>query len=99
VRKGRKSTGAPRENRRLALHRSAEAAVEFQTIVDRPAVVVSDPVGAIARWQFARSLALSGNRVRAISAYRGFLELWKDADPNVALLHRARREFSALALQ
>lgn len=39
----------------LALHRAADAAAEFQKIVDRPGIVVSDPVGTRARTLLARS--------------------------------------------
>jgi tetratricopeptide (TPR) repeat protein len=43
----------------LALHRGADAAAEFQKILDRPGIVVSDPVAAAARTQLARARAMT----------------------------------------
>jgi eukaryotic-like serine/threonine-protein kinase len=80
----------------LAMHRGEEAAVEFQKIIDHPGVVFSDPIGAIARLQLARSYALSGDRVKAKTAYRDFLALWRAADPEASLLLQARAEIAKL---
>jgi eukaryotic-like serine/threonine-protein kinase len=38
-----------------------EAATEFQKIIVHPALVVSDPIGALAHLELARALVLSGN--------------------------------------
>ena len=48
----------------LALHRDHEATIEFQKILDRSGIVLSDPVGIVARLQLARAFARSGNQVR-----------------------------------
>ena len=80
----------------LAMHRGEEAAVEFQKLIDHPGVVFSDPIGAIARLQLARSYALSGDRVKAKTAYRDFLALWRAADPEASLLLQARAEIAKL---
>jgi tetratricopeptide (TPR) repeat protein len=40
----------------LALHQGAQAAVEFQKIVDHRGIVISDPVGALARLQLRASV-------------------------------------------
>jgi hypothetical protein len=37
----------------LALHQSAQAAAEFQKIVDHRGIVISDPIGALAHLQFS----------------------------------------------
>ena len=42
----------------LAARLGAEAAAEFQKIIDRRGIVVSDPVGALARLQLGRAYAL-----------------------------------------
>jgi hypothetical protein len=39
--------------------RRGEAAVEFQKILDHPGIVLSDPIGPIARLQLARALSAS----------------------------------------
>ena len=81
----------------LALHQSAEAAAEFQKILDHRAIVVSDPIGALAHLQLGRALALpGGHKIKAEVAYQDFLTLWKDADKQIPILREARTEFAAL---
>ncbi len=80
----------------LAAHHGAEAAVEFQKILDHPGIVVSDPVGALARLQLGRAYALTGDKTRAKSAYQDFLTLWKDADAGTPILKQAKAEYAKL---
>jgi hypothetical protein len=54
------------------------------------------PWGALARLGLARAYALQGNRAKARAAYRGFLTLWKDADPDVPILKEAKAEYAKL---
>jgi tetratricopeptide (TPR) repeat protein len=49
----------------LAAHEPAEAAAEFQRILDHRSIVLVDPMDAMARLQLARALALSGDAVKA----------------------------------
>ena len=53
-------------------------------------------MGALARLQLARALALSGDTVKARSAYNDILTLWKNADPDIPLLQAARAEYARL---
>jgi predicted Zn-dependent protease len=80
----------------LGLGKPAEAAAEFQKILDHPGVVLEDPMGVLARLQLARALALSGDTVKAKSAYSDLLTLWKNADPDLPVLKQARAEFARL---
>ena len=80
----------------LAAHRGPEAATEFQRILDHRGIVGSDPIGALARLQLGRALVLSGDTIKAKSAYQDFLTLWKDADPNIPILSQARSEYAKL---
>jgi len=80
----------------LALHRGAEAASEFQKILDRRGLVIDDPIGALAHLQLGRAYAMAGDPAKARTAYSDFLTLWKDADPGIPILQQARREFAAL---
>jgi hypothetical protein len=67
--------------------------VEFQKIIDHIGVISNDPtIVAVARLQFARALAASGDRARAKAAYDNFLSLWKSADPDIPLLLQAKAE-------
>ena len=80
----------------LAAHHGAEAATEFQKILDHRGIVVSDPIGALAHLQLGRAFALSGDKIKAKTAYQDFLTLWKDADPDIPILKQARTEYAKL---
>jgi tetratricopeptide (TPR) repeat protein len=80
----------------LAAHRGAEAAMEFRKILAHRGIVVSDPIGALARWKLARALAQSGDPSNARVAYEDFLVLWKDADTNIPILRMVRTEYADL---
>jgi tetratricopeptide (TPR) repeat protein len=80
----------------LALHQGAEAAAEFQKILDHRGIVVSDPIGALARLQLGRALAIAGDMTRAKTAYQDFLSLWKDADPDIPIFKQAKSEYARL---
>jgi serine/threonine protein kinase/tetratricopeptide (TPR) repeat protein len=77
----------------LAARQPAEAAGEFQRILDHRSITLVDPMGAMARLQLARALALSGDTVKAKSAYNDLLTLWKTADPKILMVEQARAEF------
>ena len=80
----------------LAAHQPADAATEFQKILDHRGIVLGDPMDAMARLQLGRALALSGDTAKARAAYQDFLNLWNDADPDVGLVKQARAEFARL---
>jgi tetratricopeptide (TPR) repeat protein len=80
----------------LAARQPAEAAAEFQRIVDHRSMVLVDPMDAMARLQLARALALSGDTVKAKSAYSDLLTLWKNADSDIPVLEAARAEYARL---
>ena len=80
----------------LAAQKPAEGAGEFQRIVDHRSMVLVDPMDALARLQLARALALSGDTVKAKSAYSNLLTLWKNADPDIPVLNEARAEYARL---
>jgi tetratricopeptide (TPR) repeat protein len=85
-----------RGNAYLAARRGAEAAAEFQKILDHRGIVISDPVGALAHLQLGRAYALTGDTTKAQAAYQDFLTLWNDADPSIPLLKQARAEYAKL---
>jgi serine/threonine protein kinase/tetratricopeptide (TPR) repeat protein len=80
----------------LAAQQPVEAAAEFQRIVDHRSIVLVDPIDAFARLRLARALALSGDTVKAKSAYNNLLTLWKNADPEIPVLKEARAEYARL---
>ena len=80
----------------IAAHRYAEAAAEFQKILDHRGIVGADPIGALAHLQLGRVFALSGDKTKAKAAYEAFLALWKDADPDIPILKSAKAEYARL---
>jgi tetratricopeptide (TPR) repeat protein len=79
-----------------ATHRYAEAAAEFQKILDHRGIVGLDPIGALAHLQLGRTYALSGDKAKAKAGYEAFLALWKDADPDIPILKSAKAESKKL---
>ena len=80
----------------LFLHRGAEAAAEFQKFADHRTIVASCPLAALAKLQLGRAYALQGDGANAKAAYKDFLTLWKDADPDVPVLKQAKAEYAKL---
>jgi eukaryotic-like serine/threonine-protein kinase len=90
----------------LAAGRGKEAAAEFQKIIDHSGVVWNCWTGALAHLGVARANALQARtsqgadadaaRVRALAAYKDFLTLWKDADPDIPILKEAKAEYAKL---
>jgi ATP/maltotriose-dependent transcriptional regulator MalT len=80
----------------LAARQGAQAAAEFQKIIDWQGVVVNEPIAALAHLGLARSYALAGDAPKSKSAYQDFFTLWKEADPDVPILVAARSEYAKL---
>jgi len=90
----------------LAAGEGKEAAAEFQKILDHNGLVWNCWTGALAHLGVARANALQFRtlkgadadmaRVRALAAYKDFLNLWKDADPDIPVLKEAKAEYAKL---
>jgi eukaryotic-like serine/threonine-protein kinase len=90
----------------LAAGQGAQAAAEFQKILDHSGIVWNCWTGAMAHLGVARANALQAKtsqpadadaaRARARAAYETFLTLWKDADPEIPVLKQAKAEFAKL---
>src|SRR5579871_2698687 len=90
----------------LATGQSAQAAAEFQKILDHSGIVWNCWTGALAHLGVARANALQARssqradadaaRARAFAAYKDFLTLWKDADADIPILKEAKAEFTKL---
>jgi len=90
----------------LATGQSNAAAGEFQKILDHSGIVWNCWTGALAHLGVARANALEARtspvagadaaRVRALAAYKDFLTLWKDADPEIPILKEAKAEYARL---
>jgi tetratricopeptide (TPR) repeat protein len=90
----------------LAAGQGGAAAAEFQKILDHSGIVWNCWTGALAHLGVARANALQSRtsqgadadaaRVRALDAYKDFLTLWKDADPDIPILREAKAEYAKL---
>jgi hypothetical protein len=90
----------------VASGQGTAAAAEFQKIIDHNGIVWNCWTGALAHLGVARANALQAKnstgadadaaRVRALAAYKDFLTLWKDADPNIPILKQAKAEYAKL---
>ena len=80
----------------IGAQRYAEAAAEFQKILDHRGIVGLDPIGALAHLQLGRAYASSGDKAKAKAGYDAFFTLWKDADPDIPILKRAKAEYGKL---
>ena len=80
----------------LAARQGNEAAAQFQKLLDHSGVVVSQPIGALAHVGLARAYVFEGDTAKAKAAYRDFLTLWKDADPDLPVLQQAKAEIQKL---
>jgi len=94
----------------LAAGQGKESAAEFQKIIDHSGIVWNCWTGALAHLGVARANALQSRtfqgqgqgadadaaRVRALAAYKDFLTLWKDADPDIPILKEAKAEYAKL---
>ncbi|HXY00952.1 MAG TPA: protein kinase [Candidatus Limnocylindrales bacterium] len=77
-------------------HETGAAAAEFQKILDHRGVVFNEPIGALAQLGLARAYALQGEPAKARMAYKDFLALWKDADPDIPILTEAKVGYTKL---
>jgi len=80
----------------LQAKRGAEAAAEFQKIVDHRGI---DPVGpehSLAKLGLGRAYVMTGDAAKARAAYQDFFALWKDADPDIPILKQAKAEYAKL---
>src|ERR1039457_143847 len=90
----------------LAAGQGSAAAAEFQKILDHSGIVWNCWTGALAHLGVARANALQSKtsqgadadlaRTRALAAYKDFLTLWKDADPDIPILKEAKAEYAKM---
>ena len=80
----------------LMTHDGPAAAAEFQKFLDHRGIVLNFPLGALAHLQLGRAYAISGDTTKAKAAYQDFLELWKNADPEIPILKEAKAEYAKL---
>jgi eukaryotic-like serine/threonine-protein kinase len=92
----------------LAAHQGADAAAEFQRILDHPGLILNCPMGPLARVGLARAYVLQASdpnapagsqqsfSAKARDEYLQFFDVWKDADPDIPILKEAKAEYAKL---
>jgi serine/threonine protein kinase/Tfp pilus assembly protein PilF len=84
-----------RAQARLALSDGAQAAQEFQKIIDHRGWDPASPLWPLAYLGLARANAMIGDPEASRRAYRTFLSLWKDADHDLPILAAAQNQFGS----
>ena len=80
----------------LAAGDGAQAAAEFQKILDHRGIVQNFPTGSLAYLQLARARAMAGDKTAARKSCEQFLALWKNGDAGNAVLQAAKAEYAKL---
>ena len=76
--------------------RYAEAQQDFQKVLDMKSRSGPDILLTIAQLKLGRLFQKQGDAPKARIAYQNFLAAWKDADPDLPLLHEAKAEYARL---
>ena len=72
------------------------AAAQFQKLIDNPGFSVRHVIGPLARLQLGRAQRLMGDNASARKSYEEFLNIWKDADPDIPVYRQAKAEYAKL---
>jgi serine/threonine protein kinase/tetratricopeptide (TPR) repeat protein len=76
--------------------RYAEAQQDLQKVLDLKSHSFPDIVFPAAQLELGRLYQKQGDTAKARIAYQDFLAAWKDADPDLPLLHEAKAEYAKL---
>jgi cytochrome c-type biogenesis protein CcmH/NrfG len=88
----------------LRLKKGAEAAAEFHRILDHKGANWASAwrypywgqFYSLSQLGLARSALVTHDTATARKAFRDFFDLWKDADPDLPVLQRAKAEYAML---
>src|SRR6266700_1934037 len=80
----------------LRQQKGAEAAVEFQKLLDHRGEAPLSVLYPLAHLGLARAAAMAGDTTKARTAFQNFLALWKDADQDLRVLQEARQDYAKL---
>jgi eukaryotic-like serine/threonine-protein kinase len=80
----------------LELGDGRSAAAQFQKLIDNPGFTVRHVTGPLAWLQLGRAQKMMGDETATRKSYETFLDLWKDADPDVPIYQQAKAEYAKL---
>ena len=71
----------------------ADAAADFETVIDHRGWPDWEVFAPLAQLGLARAYAMQGNREDSRKAYDDFFTTWKNADPDIPILRQAKAEY------
>ena len=80
----------------LGIGDGQSAAAQFQKLIDNPGFAVRHVTGPLAWLQLARAQKMMGDEAAARKSYETFLDLWKNADPDIPIYQQAKAEYAKL---
>ena len=83
----------------LGLGDGQSAAAQFQKLIDNPGFSVRHVIGPLAWLQLRRAQKMMGDNASARKSYEEFLNIWKDADPDLPVYQQAKAEYAQLQKQ
>ncbi len=72
------------------------AAAQFQKLIDNPGFSVRHVTGPLAWLQLGGAQQMMGDEAAARKSYETFLDLWKNADPDIPIYQQAKAEYATL---
>jgi DNA-binding winged helix-turn-helix (wHTH) protein len=81
----------------LELGDGQSAAAQFQKLIDNRGFTVRHVIGPLAWLQLGRGQKMMGDGAAARKSYETFLDLWKNADPDIPIYQQAKAEYARLA--
>jgi len=80
----------------LELGDGRSAAAQFQKLIDNPGFSVRHVTGPLAWLQLGRAQKMMGDQAATRKSYETFLDLWKNADPDIPIYQQAKAEYAKL---
>jgi serine/threonine protein kinase/DNA-binding winged helix-turn-helix (wHTH) protein/tetratricopeptide (TPR) repeat protein len=81
----------------LELGDGRAAAAQFQKLIDNPGLTLRHVIGPLAWLQLGRAQKMMGDQAAARKSYEAFLDLWKNADPDIPIYQQAKAEYAKLS--
>jgi eukaryotic-like serine/threonine-protein kinase len=80
----------------LELGDGRSAAAQFQKLIDNPGFTVRHVTGPLAWLELGRAQKMMGDEAATRKSYETFLDLWKNADPDIPIYQQAKAEYAKL---
>ena len=80
----------------LELSDGRSAAAQFQKLIDNPGLTIRHVTGPLAWLQLGPAQKMMGDEAAARKSYETFLDLWKNADPDIPIYQQGKAEYANL---